>query len=284
MLYPGRGCCSMIAAIENCGFKGHIAAWLQQCRAMITTMWSHRMNVDPVRSSQVFLSSRQNYLSTVSLMNPDYNRVHIVSNSCLRTYLRRYMAKCNLREVWVSPFAQLSHFHSCVYVFIFARLSHDHLVLTKNEKTERSLWRYPKSAVKKTTLCKSSTSSMHRGKRRRWCRDRRRDTTGSPEKEARLRDSLPCSLRPLWTTSDAAWISSHTLCHSTDVAWWWPLVPKQACVHFFGRSLGLRWMDGGLIVAQSWPTWSSPPGCGDGALSECVITHNLRLHTPPSAP
>ena len=137
MLYPGRGCCSMIAAIENCGFKGHIAAWLQQCRAMITTMWSHRMNVDPVRSSQVFLSSRQNYPSTVSLMNPDYNRVHIVSNSCLRTYLRRYMAKCNLREVWVSPFAQPSHFHSYVYVSNLAGLSNVHLELIKNWKTKR---------------------------------------------------------------------------------------------------------------------------------------------------
>ena len=237
------------------------------------------MNVAPVRSSQVFLSSRQNYLSTVSLMNPDYNRVHIVSNSCLRTYLRRYMAKCKLREVYISIFTQLSHFHSCVYVSISAQLSHVFLEWQKNEKTERSLCNIQKAPWRRQPCTRAAPEVCIEAEEEDDV-----EIGGGAEKEARLRDSLPCSLRPLWTTSDAAWISSHTLCHSTDVAWWWPLVPKQACVHFFGRSLGLRWMDGGLIVAQSWPTWSSPPGCGDGALSECVITHNLRLHTPPSAP
>ena len=141
MSHSGGECCSMIAAILRIADlkKRHIAGWLQQYRDMITTMWSHCMNVDPVRSSQVFLSSRQNYLSTVSLMNPDYNRVHIVFNSCLRTYLRRYMAKCKLREVFVSIFTQLSHFHSCVYVSISAQLSHVFSESQKNEKTERSL-------------------------------------------------------------------------------------------------------------------------------------------------
>ena len=136
MSHSGGECCSMIAAILRIADlkKRHIAGWLQQYRDMITTMWSHCIQVDPVRSSQVFLSSRQNYLSTVSLMNPDYNRFHIVSNSCLRTYLRRYMAKCKLREVFVSIFTQLSHFHSCVYVSISAQLSHVFLEWQKMRK------------------------------------------------------------------------------------------------------------------------------------------------------
>ena len=62
-------------------------------------------------------------------------------------------------------------------------------------------------------------------------------------------------------------------------------MPKQAPGHFFladptADGVVDRWQSNrGVHGLAEWSTWSSPPGRADGALSDCVITHNLRLHT-----